>query len=142
MLIKQISVFAENRYGAIRDITAVLAEAEINIRAITIADTTDFGVVRLIVDKRKPALLALREAGMTVKETDVLALSVPDAPGALHKALTKLAEDGVMIEYSYGFVSPVTGGATIILKMDEMDKGAKCLEDNGFQVLDAEDIKF
>ena len=91
MLLKQISVFVENRHGAIRDIAGVLANAGINIRAMSIADTADFGIVRLIVDKRKEALSALRENGMTVKETDVLALSVPDSPGAMYEALTALA---------------------------------------------------
>lgn len=105
MLLKQISVFAENRRGAIMDITGVLFNAGVNLRAISIADTTDFGVVRLIVDKRKEALAALRESGMTVKETDVVALAVDDTPGAFHNALKALTESGVMVEYSYGFVS-------------------------------------
>ncbi|MFB0921002.1 MAG: acetolactate synthase, partial [Oscillospiraceae bacterium] len=102
MLLKQISVFAENRRGAIMDITGVLFNAGVNLRAISIADTTDFGVVRLIVDKRKEALAALRENGMTVKETDVVALAVDDTPGAFHNALKALTESGVMVEYSYG----------------------------------------
>ena len=100
MLLKQISVFAENRRGAIMEITGVLSRAGVNIRAISIADTTDFGVVRLIVDKRKDALAALRENGMTVRETDVVALAVDDSPGALYRALETLTNSGVMVEYS------------------------------------------
>ena len=142
MLLKQISVFAENRHGTYRDLTQVLFAAGVNIRAISIADTTDFGIVRLIVDKRKEALSALRESGMTVKETDVLALAVNDAPGSLYAALSALAEDGIMVEYSYGFVSPVGGGATIILKCDEQEQAAECLNGKGFHLLTAEDIKF
>jgi len=142
MLLKQISVFAENRHGAIRDITGVLTEAAVNIRAIAIADTTDFGVVRLIVDKRKEALAALRENGMTVIETDVIALAVDDTPGALHAALSALADSGIMVEYSYGFVSPIQGGATIILKCDDQEKALGCLTEKGFRMLTADEIKF
>ncbi len=142
MLLKQISVFAENRKGAIRDITGVLYRAGVNLRAITIADTTDFGVVRLIVDKRKTALNALREAGMTVKETDVIALEADDKPGTFHAALTALTDNDIMVEYSYGFVSPVGDGATIILKCDDQVKAIKCLEEKGFKLLTADDVKF
>ncbi|MEG1404551.1 MAG: ACT domain-containing protein, partial [Oscillospiraceae bacterium] len=116
MLLKQISVFAENRYGAIKEITGVLFNAGVNIRALSIADTTDFGIIRLIVDKRKEALTALRDNGNTVIENDVVALAVDDAPGSFHNALSALTDSNIMVEYSYGFVSPVGGGATIILK--------------------------
>ena len=141
MLLKQISVFVENRHGAIRDITGVLANAGINIRAMSIADTADFGIVRMIVDKRKEALMALRENGMTVKETDVLALAVQDRPGAMYEALTALATSEVMIEYSYGFVSPVNGEATCILRCDDQEKALECLAGKGFKLLTADDIK-
>jgi len=142
MLLKQISVFAENRRGAIMDITGVLLKAGVNIRAISIADTTDFGVVRLIVDKRKEALAALRENGMTVKETDVVALAVDDTPGSFHEALKALTDSGIMVEYSYGFVSPIGDGATIILKCDDQEKALGCLTAKGFKLLTAEDVKF
>ncbi|NLH01217.1 MAG: ACT domain-containing protein [Clostridiales bacterium] len=142
MLLKQISVFVENRRGAIRDITGVLFEAGVNIRAISIADTSDFGIVRMIVDKRKDALNALRNNGMTVIESDVLALAVEDTPGALHAALSALSDSGIMVEYSYGFVSPINGGATIILKCDDQEKALGCLSSKGFKLLTAEDVKF
>ena len=142
MLLKQISVFAENRKGAIMDITGVLFNAGVNLRAISIADTTDFGVVRLIVDKRKVALAALREAGMTVKETDVVALESDDTPGAFHKALTALTDADIMVEYSYGFVSPVGDGATIILKCDDQERAHQVLTEKGFKLLTADDVKF
>lgn len=142
MLLKQISVFVENRQGAVMDITSVLTEAGINIRAISIADTADFGVVRLIVDKRKEALSALREAKMTVRETDVLALEIDDTPGSFHRALKTLNDNKVMIEYCYGFVSPMGGGATIILKCDDQEKAHGALEVQGFKILEAEAVKF
>ena len=142
MLLKQISVFAENRRGAIMDITGVLLNAGVNMRAISIADTSDFGIVRLIVDKRKEALAALRENGMTVKETDVVALAIDDTPGSFHKALVALTDSGIMVEYSYGFVSPINGGATIILKCDDQEKALGCLSSKGFKLLTADDVKF
>lgn len=112
MLLKQISVFVENRHGAIRDIAGVLANAGINISLMSIADTADFGIVRLISTSARSSPFTLRENGMTVKETDVLALSVPDRPGAMYEARIALAVSEVMIEYSYGFVSPINGEAT------------------------------
>lgn len=142
MLLKQISVFVENRRGAIRDITGILFEAGVNIRAISIADTSDFGIVRLIVDKRKDALNALKNSSMTVIESDVVALVVDDAPGALHAALSALSDSGIMVEYSYGFVSPINGGATIILKCDDQEKAFGCLSSKGFKMLAADDLKF
>lgn len=140
MLIKQISVFAENRHGAICDIAKVMKDANINIRAITIADTTDFGVVRIIVDKRDKALKALRANNMTVVETDVIALAVDDEPGAFYNALSALNDSGIMVEYSYGFVSPVRDGATIILKCDDQEKAIDSLTSNGFKILKRDEI--
>lgn len=142
MILKQISVFIENRHGAIRDITRALADEGINIRALSVADTTDFGVVRLIVDKRKPALAALRAANMTVKETDVLALASSDEPGSLCRALDVLVDNDILVEYSYGFVSPMGDDAIIILKCDDMEKADACLEKAGFKLLTADDVKF
>ncbi len=142
MILKQISVFIENRLGAMLDITSVLSGNGINLRAITIADTADFGIVRLIVDKRKDALAALRAANMTVIETDVLALQIDDVPGAFHSALKALADSGIAVEYSYGFVSPVGSGATIILKCADQQRAHDLLEENGFTLLSAEDLKF
>jgi len=142
MLLKQISVFVENRRGAIRDITGILLEAGVNIRAISIADTAEFGIVRMIVDKRKDALSALRNNGMTVIESDVVALAVDDTPGGLHSALIALSDSGIMVEYSYGFVSQINGGATIILKCDDQEKALGCLTAKGFKLLTADDVKF
>lgn len=140
MLIKQISVFAENRHGAMRDITKVMFESGVNIRAITIADTSDFGVVRLIVDDNDLALKAFRENNMTVALTDVIALAVDDEPGAFYKALSALNDSGIMVEYCYGFVSPIRDGATIILKCDDKEKAIGSLTSKGFKILCREEI--
>lgn len=142
MILKQISVFVENRYGALRDVTKILADASINIRAISVADSTDFGVVRLIVDKRKEALAAFRNNAMTVKETDVLALASEDKPGSLYRALSVLSENKILVEYSYGFVSPVGNYAVIIIKCDDMEKAHDCLIKAHFRLLTADEVKF
>lgn len=141
MFIKQISIFAENRNGAIMEITAALQDADINIRALSIADTTDFGIVRLIVDKTEAALEALRAREMTVVETEVVAVSVDDTPGSFHKALEALYDGAVMIEYSYAFVAPVGGGATVILRCREQEKAARLLESRGLKLLKQEEVQ-
>ena len=142
MFIKQISIFAENRTGAIMEITAALRDANVNIRALSIADTTDFGIVRLIVDKTDEALNALRNQGVTVVETDVIAISVGDAPGSFHQALEALQAGDIMIEYSYAFVAPIGGGATVILRCREQEQAAQLLENKGLRLLEQSDIKY
>lgn len=142
MFMKQISIFVENRNGAIMDVTRALKDADINIRALSIADTADFGIVRLIVDKTDEALRVLRERGMTVGETDVIAVSVGDTPGSFHEALTALYDGEIMIEYSYAFVAPVGGGATVILRCREQEKALELLREKGLRVLTPGDISY
>jgi len=140
MFIKQTSVFIENRNGAIMEITDVLRRADVNMRALSIADTIDFGVVRLIADKPEIALEALRREKLTVVETDVIALSVDDTPGGFHIALEALYYGEVMIEYSYAFVAPLGGGATVILKCREPEKAVALLKASGVKILSQDEI--
>lgn len=140
MFIRQISIFIENRNGAVLEITSALKDANVNIRALSIADTTDFGVVRLIVDKTTEAVKALRSRGITVTETDVIALSVDDSPGGFNAALEALFEGAVTIEYSYAFVSPVGGGATVILRCKDQEKAAGLLADRGLRLLNQDEV--
>ena len=142
MFIKQISIFVENRNGAILEITAALRDAGVNIRALSIADTSDFGVVRLIVDKTDEALKSLRNEGMTVSVTEVIAVSVGDTPGSFHTALEALYEGAVMIEYSYAFVAPVGGGATVILRCREPELAADLLQKKGLRLLCQSDVNY
>ena len=142
MFIKQISVFVENRNGAIMEITSALRDADVNIRALSIADTSDFGIVRLIVNKTDEALKALREENMTVSVTDVIAVSVGDTPGSFHMALEALYDGSVMIEYSYAFVAPVGGGATVILRCREPDLAADLLQKKGLKLLSQADVNY
>ena len=140
MFIKQISVFVENRSGAILDITGPLQNAGINIRALSIADTSEFGIVRLIVDQNDQAVAALRDCGLTVIETDVIALSVSDAPGGFHAALCALQQADVAVEYAYAFVAPVGGGATVILRCTHPQLAAELLQKAGFRLLQQADV--
>jgi hypothetical protein len=105
MFIKQLSVFVENKSGRLAEITAILAKANIDIRALSIADTTDFGILRLVVDRPDEAEKTLREAGLTVTLTDVLAVGIPDKPGGFASAMKVLAAENIGIEYMYAFVA-------------------------------------
>ncbi|MGI6028526.1 MAG: hypothetical protein ACOX81_03855 [Candidatus Heteroscillospira sp.] len=138
MFIRQISVFAENRTGAILEITAVLRDAEINIRAFCIADTADFGVVRLIVDQTDKALAALREHGLTVLETPVMAIRIQDKPGSFHGILEALNEKNIAIEYSYAYVSP-NDGAVAIIKSRKQEAAAELVQSHGYRLLTQEE---
>ena len=140
MFIKQLSIFAENRTGSIMEITAALRDADINIRALSIADTADFGIVRFIADKNEEAVAALRDRGMAVLETDVIAVSVGDTPGSFHVALEALYEGDVSIEYAYAFVAPVGGGATVILRCREQEKAAELLLGRGLKLLKQSEV--
>ncbi len=140
MFIKQITIFVENRSGAVMDITGPLRDAGVNIRALSIADTSDFGVVRLIVDKNELALKALKDCGLTVIETDVIGLSVDDSPGAFHEALCVLHEEGIFVEYAYAFVAPVGGGATVILRCSDPQKAAELLRAHHLRLLEQKDV--
>ena len=104
MKVEQISVFLENKAGRLAEVTRVLGEAGINIRALSLADTTDFGILRLIVDQYDKAREILKDKGFTVGKTEVVAVEVPDRPGGLGLVLQILAASGVNVEYMYAFV--------------------------------------
>ncbi|MGE4354122.1 MAG: ACT domain-containing protein [Oscillospiraceae bacterium] len=138
MFVRQISVFAENRSGAILEITSVLKETNINIRALSIADTADFGVVRLIVSDTDKALAALRERGLTAMENPVMAIRIDDTPGAFHGILEALYEKTITIEYSYAYASP-TAGATVIMKCRRQELAAQLIQAHGYKLLSQEE---
>ncbi|MCL1829000.1 MAG: ACT domain-containing protein [Oscillospiraceae bacterium] len=140
MFISQISVFAENRNGAMLEVAGALKDANINIRALSIADTADFGIIRLIVDKTEDALKALRAQDMTVSETKVIAVSVADKPGSFKEVLLALFEAEVAIEYAYAFAAPTGLGANVILRCKKQDKAAEQLKKRGLKLLTQEEI--
>ena len=130
MGIKQISVFLENTSGRLGEVTKTLANAQINLRAISIADTEDFGILRLIVDKTEEAVTALNTAGFTTGLTDVIAVEIDDVPGSLAKLMELFQRSEVNIEYLYASLEGKSGKAVVIFKLEDYEKGLKILSDN------------
>jgi hypothetical protein len=140
MKVEQISVFIENKSGRLAEIARILGEAGINIRALSLADTSDFGILRLIVNDRERAKTALKENGFTVSKTEVVAVEVPDRPGGLHQILKKLDSESINVEYMYAFVERSGENAVIIFRFDETDKAINILIDSGFIILDGDKL--
>lgn len=140
MLIKQISIFLENKSGRLAEVTRVLASNNIDISALSIADTTDFGILRLIVNKPEIAEQILKENGFTVSCTSVIAISVPDKPGGLAAALDILDREGIGIEYMYAFVGKAESEALVILKVLESERAIKALGENGINVVPSSSV--
>lgn len=140
MPIKQISIFVENKPGRLADITAILAKRDIDIRALSIADTTDYGILRLIVSKPDKAVEVIREEGMTVSATNVLGIAIPDEPGGFAKAIAVLAENEISVEYAYAFITPRVGEAYIILRVADNDLAADVLTKAGIRLIEQVDI--
>lgn len=140
MKIQQLSVFVENKEGRLAEITAALAGANIDIRAISIADTSDFGILRLIVDRPDEAVEALKAANMTVSLTSVIAIGITDKPGEFAKAMQILAEDHIVIEYMYAFISRDKGKAFVILRVNDDEQAVRVLGDAGITILTSEEI--
>jgi hypothetical protein len=127
--VKQISVFLENKSGRLAQVTRALGDNQINIRALSIADTTDFGILRLIVDKPEEANSILRAEGFMVSETAVIAVEVPDRPGGLADILATLGQAGINIEYLYAFIGQSSDKAQVIFRVDDSDKAINVLKD-------------
>lgn len=140
MKIQQLSVFVENKGGRLAEITKVLAEADIDIRAISIADTSDFGILRLIVDRPDEAVKALKEANMTVSLTSVIAIGITDKPGEFAKAMKVLADENIVIEYMYAFISRDKGRAFVILRVNDEEQAVQALTGAGIMILSSEEI--
>lgn len=140
MTVKQISVFIENKVGGLATITDVLAQAGVNIRALSIADTSDFGILRLIVDDVFKAGNALRENGHIYSITDVLAVAGDDKPGSIARIVATLAKEGIGMDYAYAFFAKKDNLAYMIVRVEEMDKAAKALRENGIHLAGEEEI--
>ena len=134
MGIKQISVFLKNTSGRLSEVTKTLANAGINLRAISIADTDEYGILRLIADKTDKAIDALNAAGFTTKQTDVAAVEIEDVPGSLAKLMELFQQSQVNIEYLYASLEGQVGKAVVIFKLEDHEKGLKILSDNGLKV--------
>lgn len=140
MSIQQISVFLENRAGQLAEITKVLAENGIDLRAISIAETTDYGVLRMIVDEAQRAKTILLDSGYIMSVTPVLAVSVPDAPGGVASVLKLLAEGRIDIEYMYSLFTHVEGKAYMVFRVSDEAKFTALLEVHGIQICSAEEL--
>ncbi|MDR3124200.1 MAG: ACT domain-containing protein [Treponema sp.] len=136
MQIKQISVFLENNAGRLGEVTRVLANANINIRAISIADTADFGILRLIVDKSDEAIKALSKGGFTTRLSNVAAVEIGDTPGSLAKVMELFQKSNVNIEYLYASLEGTAGKAVVIFKLENLEQGLKIVADNGLFMVD------
>ena len=140
MSVKQISVFLENKGGRLADVTKALGKEHIDMSALSIADTTNFGILRMIVNDPYRAETVLKEQGYAVRLSDVLAIAVEDKPGALSKALDVLEKDGIEIEYIYAFIGKSENCALVVLKVKDMDKASGLLSDAGIRVLKDEEV--
>lgn len=140
MRVEQIAVFLENKSGRLAEITRILAENEINIRALSVADTADFGILRLIVDKVDAAKKSLQEGGFTVGKTDVIAVEVPDRTGGLASVLKTANEADLNVEYMYAFVNKSAEDAVLIFRFDDMEKAIEVLQQGGFVLLSGAQI--
>ena len=136
MKVEQISVFIENKSGRLAEVTGVLGEANVNIRALSLADTSDFGILRLIVDDSEKALSVLRERHFTVNKTEVIGVEVPDSPGGLSSILKILDNNQINVEYMYAFVERSGSNAVIIFRFDNIDQAISVLLNNGVNILD------
>ncbi len=138
-MVDQISVFLENETGGLADVVAVLARSAIDIRALALADETDFGILRLIVNDTERATGALKEAGFTVRKTPVVAVQIPDRPGGLAATLDALR--GVDVEYMYAFVQKSGEQALVVFRFEDAEKAVETLRRAGAKILDARDVQ-
>ena len=133
MIIKQLSVFLENKQGRMCAVADLLAQNHINIRALSLADTSEFGILRLIVDKPEEGKKILNEAGIIVRVTQVLALTMEDTPGGTLGVLRLLAERGIGVEYMYAFAGKNDGEAFMIIQTEEPEAAESVLQRGGFR---------
>ncbi len=141
MSLQQVTVFVENKKGALVDITSILAKNNINIRALSIADTQDFGILRLIVNDNDTAVKELTKAGYLIKMTDVVGVKIGDAPGKLSKALTVLDEAHINMEYIYAFMTRTEKHAYVVMRVEDNAAAETALEDAGFHLITDADVE-
>ena len=140
MSIKQITVFVENKQGAMVSITDTLAENNVNLRALSIAETEDFGILRLIVNDEETAEKTLREKGYLIKVTDVIGVKIGDAPGKLSEALGVLDKAGIIVEYLYAFMARTEKHAYVVLRVEDNEIAGGALERAGFHLITNADV--
>lgn len=137
MTIKQLSVFLENREGRLDEVLKILGTNDVNIVALSLADTSDYGMLRMIVSDPEKGKTVLKEAGITAMLTDVVALRVPHATGSLSKAMHELVQGGINVEYMYAFANGADASA--VMKSDDAMKAVTILKESGFDVWEADE---
>jgi hypothetical protein len=137
---QQISVFIENTRGRLREITKLLKDARIDIKAITIADTPDFGVVRMITDNNQNALKILKDGGFTTRTTDVVAVKIENKPGSLFNVLSVLEKQNIDIEYLYSYAASPHEQAILVFRFDNNESAQKVLSDSNISLLSTEEL--
>lgn len=140
MKAEQISIFLENKAGRLAEVTQALHEAGVNIRALSLADTSDFGILRLIVCDHERAKSVLKEKGFTLGRTHVVAVEVEDKPGGLNNILQLVSKHNINIEYMYAFVQKDTPNATLIFRFDKIDEAIDVLTANNIRIIPGEQL--
>jgi hypothetical protein len=140
MKVEQISVFMENKPGGLEEVMRIIKDANINIRTLSLADTSDFGILRLVVNDVDKTSQVLRDSGLRVSRTTVVAIEVPDHPGGLHSILAVLAKENIDVEYLYAFVEKSGENAVIIFRFDDTNAAISVLQKNGFTILSGEKL--
>ena len=140
MAIKQITVFVENKKGTVVSVTDTLAKNNINLRALSIAETETFGILRMIVNDEKAAKKVLAESGHLIKVIDVIGVKIGDQPGKLTEALRVLGEASINVEYLYAFMSRTEKHAYVVLRVEENEKAEEALVSAGFKMITEADI--
>jgi len=139
--IKQISIFMENKPGRMARVAKALGDAGVNIRALTIAEAGDFGVVRMVVDDTDKGYKVLREEGFTVTETDVLAVEIKDSPGGLYEIANTLGENNINVDYAFAFVTAKAERAMLILRVDDVKRATEVLNEAGVRIATKAEIQ-
>ena len=140
MLVKQISVFLENKSGRLAEVTKTLSANEIDIRALYIADTTEYGILRMIVDKPDQALDLLKKSVFPVSTTNAIAIAIADTPGTLDDVLEVLSTGGISVEYLYAFVGRASTDAIVVIRVENPEGAIGSLENAGVRVIDSKEV--
>ncbi len=140
MSVKQINVFLENEPGRLAEVTSALSQAQIDIRAVYVTDSTSYGMLRLIVNQPDDAKIVLQSKGFTVSISHVIAVELKDVPGTLDKVLRILSDNDIQLEYLYAFVGRASNDAVVVLRVDDRPKTMDIFEKNNIKVLDDKEV--
>lgn len=140
MIVEQVCVFLENKSGRLSEVTRAMEDAGVNIRALSVADTSDFGILRMIVNDNDKALASLKSKNFTVSKSEVVAAEVSDTPGGLSHILDVLEKAGINVEYMYAFLEHVSDKAVMIFRFDENKKAVDTLTANNITLLDGKQV--